>query len=750
MRPLVSVVVANHNGAAFLADALRSTLAQSLASFDVHLVDDASTDSSLAVAAGFAADPRLHIHRLPRNLGPAAARNHGLAAARGEWIAVVDADDIIHPQRLERLVAVARADAADIVADDLLLFEQNRLAPPHRLLRGRLAAAPSWISAVQYASANRLGSGTVALGYLKPMFRASLLSQFHLAYAEDLRVAEDFDLILRMLARGARFRLVPELLYFYRRHGASLSHRLPPQALASMVLADARFRSWAGPHAVAPLRRALDARLASIHTAMATEAAIAALKARTPLAALRAVAGRPAALPALARLASPLRLARRLWPATPAAPMAQPSICVLSRQRLTPGANGSSAYLLSLCAALRQAGFTLRLVCPSPGVMGRVPLLRVAGEGSVFERVAIRGTWRLGSLRLARDPLVYLRAALGVADRMARRIGITALGRLAHPAPYAVALPWSAADYLFVAAEAGGQADVVLADYAFLTPGIPYALRPGATTAVVMHDLFSARPAAFAALGATDSVAALAPAEEARLLAGAGLVIAIQAEEAQAARHMLPAGSAVLVAPMAMASVAAPQAGEGAGLLFVGSDTAPNVDGLGWFLAQVWPSIRAIRPDARLSVAGTVCRALPPGPWPGVALLGRVAELAPLYRQADVVIAPLRAGSGLKVKLVEALAHGKPLVATSVAAQGVEALLDGAVALADTAPAFATAVLHLMADPALRAHHAAAALAVAQHSFSASAAYAGVIRHLRGPLATPHQHLQAGAAACPA
>jgi succinoglycan biosynthesis protein ExoO len=112
-----------------------------------------------------------------------------------------------------------------------------------------------------------------------------------------------------------------------------------------------------------------------------------------------------------------------------------------------------------------------------------------------------------------------------------------------------------------------------------------------------------------------------------------------------------------------------------------------------------------------------------------VTLLGRVAELAPLYRRADVVVSPLRVGSGLKIKLIEALAHGKPVVATTVTAQGVAHLLTGSVALADTPQDFATQVLHLLAQPLVRAARAEAALGVARRSFSASAAYAGVIDH---------------------
>jgi succinoglycan biosynthesis protein ExoO len=737
MRPIVSVVMANYNGERYLAEALRSILAQSLTELEVLLVDDASSDRSVAIAEAIATtDPRLRILRLASNSGPAAARNHALTAARGMWIGVVDSDDFIHPERMQRLVGAAEADHADIVADDQLVFDDDHRVTPRRLLGGALASAASWVTPEQYVRANQLFARATPLGYLKPLIRASLLAEHHVRYAETLRIGEDYDLILHLLARGARFRLLPELLYFYRRHDASISHRLSPATLRAMVVEDARFRIWAGDQAIAPLRMALDARLASIRIAAGAEAAIASLKARRPLAALSTLLARPGAISIVARLAAPAaliaRMRRRKRPGVRAARPPGPTICVLSRQRLTTGSNGSSAYLLSLCRTLRESGFRLHLVCPSPAVLGRMPVLRVAGEGEVFDRVAIRGTRRIGGIFVARDPLVFLRAAIAIADRLARRIGITALVPLARPAPYSVGLPWTAEDFLFVAAEARGQADIVLADYGFLTPGIPYVLRPGAVSAVVMHDLFSSRPMAFASLGTPDSVAALDEAAEAGLLARADLVIAIQSEEATAARRMLPHGNTILVAPMALEPVPAPQPGEGGGLLFVGSVTTANVDGMHWFLAEVWPLIRAQRPNIRLTVAGTVCTRLgATARQPGVALLGRVPDLAPLYRRADVVISPLRVGSGLKIKLVEALAHGKPVVATTVTAQGVAHLLAGAVALADTPLDFATQVLHLLGEPRVRAARAETALAIARRSFSASTAYSDVVDHLR-------------------
>ena len=125
--PLISVVMANFNGAPHLATAVQSVLAQSHQNLELILVDDASTDLSPSVIAELAhTDARIRTIVLDHNGGPGHARNAALEQARGEWVAIVDADDQIHPERFERLLHVARTAGADIVADDLLQFYEDR------------------------------------------------------------------------------------------------------------------------------------------------------------------------------------------------------------------------------------------------------------------------------------------------------------------------------------------------------------------------------------------------------------------------------------------------------------------------------------------------------------------------------------------------------------------------------------------------------------------------------------------------
>lgn len=140
-------------------------------------------------------------------------------------------------------------------------------------------------------------------------------------------------------------------------------------------------------------------------------------------------------------------------------------------------------------------------------------------------------------------------------------------------------------------------------------------------------------------------------------------------------------------------------------LLFTGKmDFRPNTDAMLWFHRCVWPLVRARVPQARLYVVG---KNPPPrlGPLlddPGVTVSGYVPDILPYFGGADVYIAPLRIGGGTRLKVLEAMSAGLPLVSTTLGVEGI-ALVSGEHALlADTPPAFAEAILSLLDDPERR------------------------------------------------
>jgi succinoglycan biosynthesis protein ExoO len=238
--PDVSIVIACWNAEAFLPTAISTALGQTGVNVEVIVCDDASTDGTARLMASYD-DPRIRKLRLPVNRGPAGARNAGFAAARGSWILVLDADDVMEPGRAAQLIQVAKKHDADIVADNFWI--ETASAPGSRKLHipEALDGSVERMGLADYAAANILFGSRPAFGYLKPIFRRAFLEGARLAYDESLRVGEDFALVAEGIARGARFVRSRTAGYVYVTHSGSISHRLKLRDLHQMISFDRRF-----------------------------------------------------------------------------------------------------------------------------------------------------------------------------------------------------------------------------------------------------------------------------------------------------------------------------------------------------------------------------------------------------------------------------------------------------------------------------------------------------------------------------
>ena len=290
--PLVSVVMANYHAGDKIVAAMQSVLKQSMPHLELIVSDDASADDSLAhVRRLMREDGRIRLLTSQDNGGPARCRNRALDQARGRWIAIVDSDDLIHPERFERLLAAAEDRDADIIADDLLLFFDDGSAP--QLLLD--TDAPFMVTAAQWIRAGT--DGSPALGYLKPLIRADALGP--LRYDENLRIGEDHDLVLRLLLGEARMHVIPEPYYLYRRYSGSISHRLSIADLQAMIdRQDALVQ--AHPSLDWRVLAAFSRRLGGLRKGLVYERLVDSIKSRR-------------ALDVLAALAADPGLVRRLW-----------------------------------------------------------------------------------------------------------------------------------------------------------------------------------------------------------------------------------------------------------------------------------------------------------------------------------------------------------------------------------------------------------------------------------------------------
>jgi len=167
-------------------------------------------------------------------------------------------------------------------------------------------------------------------------------------------------------------------------------------------------------------------------------------------------------------------------------------------------------------------------------------------------------------------------------------------------------------------------------------------------------------------------------------------------------------------------------------LWFVGGfQHPPNIDAVRWFITEVWPQVQEELPEARFHVVGSKMpesmRALAGN---GVEIHGHVEDLSPFLDGCRISIAPLRYGAGVKGKINQAMAHGQPVVATSIAVEGMH-LVDGEeVLVADTPTAFAAAIVRLYRDEALWERLSQAGMANVARHFSFDAARAALARVL--------------------
>lgn len=140
-------------------------------------------------------------------------------------------------------------------------------------------------------------------------------------------------------------------------------------------------------------------------------------------------------------------------------------------------------------------------------------------------------------------------------------------------------------------------------------------------------------------------------------------------------------------------------------VLFTGTlDFRPNIDALVWFAHEVWPLVLAEQPGARFVVVGrnpvAVVREL--AGHRGIEIIGEVADVRPWFEGAGAYVVPMRIGGGVRLKLLEALAMARPIVATGMGAEGIEGLQPGThVLLADEPAVFAAQLLQVLGDSEL-------------------------------------------------
>lgn len=220
MTPAISVIMPAYNGAAHIAETIHTVLAQSFADWELVIVDDCSTDGTLAVLAR-CTDPRIRVIESETNGGPVAARNLAFAATRGAYIAALDQDDLCHPERFARQFDYLEAHPEIVAVASAALIIEDGISAPWPGERSLSPASIDWLLLTQ----NPLVWSTL-------MFRAAAARRLDPFERPEVRYAEDFDLYHRLRAHGRIARLDAPLLS-YRVHPGGASQKFGEGMAAS-------------------------------------------------------------------------------------------------------------------------------------------------------------------------------------------------------------------------------------------------------------------------------------------------------------------------------------------------------------------------------------------------------------------------------------------------------------------------------------------------------------------------------------
>lgn len=208
----VSVILPVFNGKKFIDRAIQSVLDQTFEDFELIIVDDTSTDNTIEVIHQFK-DSRIHLIKHKNNKGVCVARNTGLQAARGGWVAPIDADDAWHRDRLKTLLGIAEQDPGTFVGSNLLLCFSGRnkeLIPwktlyEYRCLNFEHLFYPTTVDVVKYG-----------LSTTWPIFPSEIVKKFSIKFQQRFKGHDWTVFLLNLFRFGLKYIIIKEPLYYYR------------------------------------------------------------------------------------------------------------------------------------------------------------------------------------------------------------------------------------------------------------------------------------------------------------------------------------------------------------------------------------------------------------------------------------------------------------------------------------------------------------------------------------------------------
>lgn len=366
----------------------------------------------------------------------------------------------------------------------------------------------------------------------------------------------------------------------------------------------------------------------------------------------------------------------------------QHRVAIVSVSTIFQDRAGNAEYLATLCKALKGLSCRIELFVLHPESGANILTHLQPRYLSRLDDIHMRYHIKWGTSFITLSPLYWARiVARAVLRKQQSNLDEDRQWGFAQPTRRALTWAGRRLDRF--------KPDLVIANY-FNASAVFIHAPAAAKKAILVHDVLALRKRSFeSASRLADFDPALIEAET-RAFTVADFCLAITPEESMHIAQTNP-GIQVITLPYTTSIVnGVSMPSSVPTCLFVGSDNTPNRDGLRWLLSEVWPDVLMTLPEAQLRIVGNV-RLSPMERLPdNVTLVGTVDDLQPEYDGAQVVLVPLRVGSGLKIKLIEALGHGVPIVATSCGAAGVVEAPAPHLHVKDSAADFARAIVEVI------------------------------------------------------
>lgn len=335
-----------------------------------------------------------------------------------------------------------------------------------------------------------------------------------------------------------------------------------------------------------------------------------------------------------------------------------------------------ASYTLSIIQFLRAKGFSVhvslygtiqKLEC------GRLYILKDPPISP--RRFSIRGSWRFRNIYIpiARYWLPFKAKLFDRIKKLLQVRGFSLPQRANQSLQVRQSISWSSPctqpEVRWIRKEIQSRRpDLILANYSWTVPPAKEA-SPEIPIGLITHDVRHRQVTLRNDLVITNLEENYSKERELFELSLTDFVIAIQSVEKAYLQSLLPTHCIIECPHPVIPKDNTPNSSKT--ILFVGSNTEANREGLEWFLNYVWPKLKSEIPTIRLLVAGKVKAPQVALNDSQIDLLGFLPSLESAYSTARIAIVPIRRGSGLKIKLVEAIEYGLPSVATSIAAEGI-------------------------------------------------------------------------------